>query len=79
MNDPLDWVALQSVKAELDEFEARCAQIGGCTNHGCVVVSKPPGSMGTNSICQCWADKMKMQRFAYAVAALRKSLKEIVA
>lgn len=25
----------------------------GCSNNGCVVAKRPPGSMGTNAICQC--------------------------
>lgn len=53
-------------------FEERCKQIGGCSNHGCVI--RPVVGMGTNSICQCWSDKMRMQRFAYAVKDLRAAL-----
>ena len=39
--------------AEIEE----AAQKLGCSNHGCLVSDKPPGSVGTCAMCSCYRSK----------------------
>lgn len=58
-------------------FDERMQQIRGCGNHGCVIDSPKEGEWGTNAICQCWANKMKMQRYAFAVNDLLATVRAV--
>ncbi len=47
---------------ELDDY---LTQLGGCSDGYCII--KRPVGMHTNGGCRCNTDKMKMQRYAYAM------------
>jgi hypothetical protein len=59
----------------LREYERSLVDIGGCGNHGCLVV-KPVG-MATNGPCRCWSDKFVAQRVMVAARRLHTRLREL--
>lgn len=57
------------VVSALDALDDALATIGGCGDGNCIVL-KPKGQH-TNGGCRCSQDRMKMQRFAFAMTQFR--------
>lgn len=69
----LDVDKLADIRSALFDFDATCADIGGCGNHGCAVVA--PKGQGTNGGCKCIRnDPFKGQRIAQAARRLRNAI-----
>ncbi|MFQ0815760.1 hypothetical protein AVM02_07560 [Brucella anthropi] len=68
-----DYLALKAdnaaVSAALGALDNALAVIGGCGDGNCVVVR--PKGQHTNGGCRCFQDRMKMQRFAFAMNQFR--------
>jgi len=58
-----------AVSAALGALDNALAVIGGCGDGNCIVV-RPKGQY-TNGGCRCFQDRMKMQRFAFAMNQFR--------
>lgn len=57
----------------VDAFDAAMKDLGGCSNHGCMI--NPPMGMGTNGACKCLNDPHMARRFAVEVRRLRDGLR----
>lgn len=64
---------MDAITKAINKYEATLAQIGGCQDHGCMII-KPKG-MGTNGGCRCARSFIKTQRLAHAAATLVTELK----
>jgi hypothetical protein len=71
----MDTAYKEDVEIALREFERAMDDIGGCGNHGCLVV-KPVG-MATNGPCKCWADQFIAQRVMVNARRLHNRLREL--
>lgn len=63
---------LQDANADLNE---QLSVIGSCGNAHCIIFA--PVGQHTNGGCQCWQDRMKMQRFAFAMNRYRDQVATI--
>lgn len=63
---------LEDASADLNE---QLSVIGSCGNAHCIIIA--PESQRTNGGCQCWQDRMKMQRFAFAMNRYRDQVATI--
>ena len=64
-------IARQACEWQKDQIlNAVYKDLKGCTNHGCVIRPPEPGTMGTNSICQCHKHP-DGQRVLHRLAAIR--------
>ncbi|HHV66403.1 MAG TPA: hypothetical protein GXX48_01950 [Ochrobactrum intermedium] len=63
---------LDDAAADLNE---QLSVIGSCGNAHCIILA--PGGQHTNGGCQCWQDRMKMQRFAVAMNRYRDRIASI--
>lgn len=64
---------LQDAEADLNE---QLSVIGNCGNAHCIILA--PVGQHTNGGCQCWQDRMKMQRFAFAANRYRDRIASIM-
>lgn len=62
-----------AVRCALEDFEKRAANLGGCTNHGCLI--NPPREVGTNGMCQCYRNDTKAMQMMYAGQQLAKAVR----
>ena len=57
----------------LDQFDQGCADIGGCSDGGCVI--QRPKGQHTNGGCRCSDDRIRMRRFAQRAAYFREKVR----
>ncbi|MRN43426.1 MULTISPECIES: hypothetical protein [unclassified Brucella] len=63
---------LDDAAADLNE---QLSVIGSCGNAHCLILA--PEKQHTNGGCQCWQDRIKMQRFAFAMNRYRDRIASI--
>jgi hypothetical protein len=71
----MDAAYKEDVEIALRAYERALAEIGGCGNHGCIVLA--PKGMATNGPCKCWADKFIAQRVMVNARRLHSRLREL--
>ncbi|MCL8000027.1 hypothetical protein M8994_17465 [Brucella sp. 21LCYQ03] len=67
--------ALACLKDGSADLNERISVIVSCGNAHCIISA--PESQNTNGDCQCWQDRMKMQRFAFAMNRYRDQVATI--
>lgn len=49
------------VRVPAEVIESIRRTLPGCSNHGCAFANRPPGSMGTNAMCNCVGNATRQQ------------------